>query len=88
MAMLQPAPGTADQPAEPVAQSAVFSMFGGGPKKDKKLEDEDRGDNSGSAKAQREAAAAAKGEGEGVSTHGHGARRHGTLSICKDLSRC
>lgn len=32
----------------------VFSMFGGGPKKEKKDEDEDRGDNSGSAKAQKE----------------------------------
>lgn len=36
--------------------SSVFSMFGGGEKKEKK-EDEDRGDNSGSAKAQREAKA-------------------------------
>ncbi|KAG9234789.1 RanBP1 domain-containing protein [Amylocarpus encephaloides] len=34
----------------------VFSMFGGGAKKEK-VEDEDRGDNSGSAKAQKEAAA-------------------------------
>lgn len=34
----------------------VFSMFGGGAKKDK-VEDEDRGDNSGSAKAQKAAAA-------------------------------
>lgn len=34
--------------------SSVFSMFGGGEKKEKK-DDEDRGDNSGSAKAQREA---------------------------------
>ncbi|CAH0015826.1 unnamed protein product [Clonostachys rhizophaga] len=39
---------------KPVISSAVFSMFGGGAKKEKK-EDEDRGDNSGSAKAQREA---------------------------------
>ncbi|TFB06522.1 Ran-specific GTPase-activating protein 1 [Trichoderma ghanense] len=39
-----------------VTASSVFSMFGGGEKKEKK-EDEDRGDNSGSAKAQREAKA-------------------------------
>lgn len=44
---------------KPVTSSAVFSMFGGGAKKEKK-DDEDRGDNSGSAKAQREAAEAAK----------------------------
>ncbi|TQV91831.1 hypothetical protein V2A60_006056 [Cordyceps javanica] len=44
----------------PVTSSAVFSMFGGGAKKEKK-DDEDRGDNSGSAKAQRDAA---KAEGE------------------------
>jgi hypothetical protein len=37
-----------------VTASSVFSMFGGGEKKEKK-EDEDRGDNSGSAKAQRDA---------------------------------
>lgn len=37
-------------------QDSVFSMFGGGAKKEK-VEDEDRGDNSGSAKAQKEAAA-------------------------------
>jgi hypothetical protein len=37
----------------------MFSMFGGGAKKEKK-EDEERGDNSGSAKAQRDADAAAK----------------------------
>lgn len=52
------------KPAEdskPVTSSAVFSMFGGGAKKEKK-DDEDRGDNSGSAKAQREAAEAAKGD--------------------------
>lgn len=41
-------------------------MFGGGAKKEKKV-DEDRGDNSGSAKAQREAAEAAKGEAGEVS---------------------
>jgi len=35
----------------------VFSMFGGGAKKEKKDEGEDRGDNSGSAKAQKAAAA-------------------------------
>ncbi|KFH43934.1 Ran-specific GTPase-activating protein-like protein [Hapsidospora chrysogenum ATCC 11550] len=49
---------TEETPAEeskPVTSSAVFSMFGGGAKKEKK-EDEDRGDNSGSAKAQRDAA--------------------------------
>ena len=34
----------------------VFSMFGGGAKKEK-AEDEDRGDNSGSAKAQKALAA-------------------------------
>lgn len=39
----------------------VFSMFGGGAKKEK-VEDEDRGDNSGSAKAQKDAAKAAAGE--------------------------
>jgi Ran-binding protein 1 len=48
------APATEEQP---VTSSAVFSMFGGGAKKEKK-EDEDRGDVSGSAKAQRDAAAA------------------------------
>lgn len=48
--------------------SSVFSMFGGGAKKEKKL-DEDRGDNSGSAKAQREAAEAAKGEAGEVSSN-------------------
>jgi Ran-binding protein 1 len=36
---------------------SVFSMFGGGAKKEKREEDEDRGDVSGSAKAQKEAAA-------------------------------
>lgn len=41
-------------------------MFGGGAKKEKKDEDEGRGDNSGSNKAQRDAAAAAK-DGEDVS---------------------
>ncbi|KAK7426073.1 Ran GTPase binding protein Sbp1 [Neonectria magnoliae] len=51
----------ADKPAEdkpaddkPVISSSVFSMFGGGAKKEKK-DEEDRGDNSGSAKAQRDA---------------------------------
>ncbi|KAK5994544.1 Ran-specific GTPase-activating protein 1 [Cladobotryum mycophilum] len=46
----------ATKPAEAtssITTSAVFSMFGGGEKKEKKS-DEDRGDNSGSAKAQRE----------------------------------
>ncbi|KPM35836.1 hypothetical protein AK830_g10734 [Neonectria ditissima] len=52
---------TAEKPAEdkpvedkPVISSSVFSMFGGGAKKEKK-DEEDRGDNSGSAKAQRDA---------------------------------
>ncbi|KAM3458670.1 hypothetical protein MY3296_000428 [Beauveria thailandica] len=62
-------PAAAEEPAAtetetkgdvPVTSSAVFSMFGGGAKKEKK-DDEDRGDNSGSAKAQRDAA---KAEGE------------------------
>lgn len=44
-----------------MTSSAVFSMFGGGAKKEKK-DDEGRGDNSGSAKAQRDAAVAAKGD--------------------------
>lgn len=44
---------------KPVTSSSVFAMFGGGVKKEKKEDHEDRGDNSGSAKAQREAAAAA-----------------------------
>ncbi|KAL2206253.1 hypothetical protein CC79DRAFT_1322726 [Sarocladium strictum] len=47
----------ATEESKPVTSSSVFSMFGGGAKKEKK-EDEDRGDTSGSAKAQREAAAA------------------------------
>lgn len=51
----------ANKPA--VTSSAVFSMFGGGAKKEK-VEDEDRGDNSGSAKAQRDAAAAKKDDDE------------------------
>lgn len=38
----------------------MFSLFGGGTKKEKK--EEDRGDNSGSAKAQREAATTASTE--------------------------
>ncbi|KAL6850646.1 Ran GTPase binding protein Sbp1 [Amphichorda felina] len=45
----------AAEESKPVTSSAVFSMFGGGEKKEKK-EDEDRGDTSGSAKAQRDAA--------------------------------
>jgi Ran-binding protein 1 len=49
----------AEEKTEPVTSSSVFSMFGGGAKKERKL-DEDRGDNSGSNKAQRDAAAAAK----------------------------
>lgn len=53
--------GTAEAPS--VTSSAVFSMFGGGLKKEKK-DEEDRGDVSGSAKAQREAAAAAAGDGK------------------------
>lgn len=52
---------TTGEAEKPVTSSSVFSMFGGGAKKEKK-EDEDRGDNSGSAKAQRDAAAAGKGE--------------------------
>ncbi|PHH68395.1 hypothetical protein CDD80_7549 [Ophiocordyceps camponoti-rufipedis] len=59
--------GAGDAPAgddKPVISSAVFSMFGGGAKKERK--DEDRGDNSGSAKAQREAAEAAKGDEDEV----------------------
>ncbi|KAK4218027.1 RanBP1 domain-containing protein [Rhypophila decipiens] len=55
-----PQPASEEQPV--TTGNAIFSMFGGGAKKEKKV-DEDRGDNSGSAKAQREAAAAAK-EGE------------------------
>lgn len=35
---------------------SVFSMFGGGAKKEKKDADEDRGETSGSAKAQKAAA--------------------------------
>ncbi|KAK1827948.1 RanBP1 domain-containing protein [Podospora conica] len=57
-----------ETPAAPATSSSVFSMFGGGAKKEKKVdEDEGRGENSGSAKSQREAAAAAaaeKGEDE------------------------
>ncbi|KAK3196674.1 Ran GTPase binding protein Sbp1 [Lecanicillium sp. MT-2017a] len=55
------APETTAEGEKPVTSSAVFSMFGGGQKKEKK-DDEDRGDTSGSAKAQREAAEAAKAE--------------------------
>ncbi|KFY87170.1 hypothetical protein V500_07145 [Pseudogymnoascus sp. VKM F-4518 (FW-2643)] len=44
-------------------QDSVFSMFGGGAKKEK-VEDEDRGDNSGSAKAQKAAAAGENPEDE------------------------
>ena len=39
-----------------MTSSSVFSMFGGGAKKEMK-DDEDRGDVSGSAKAQRDAVA-------------------------------
>ncbi|CZS97310.1 hypothetical protein WAI453_008538 [Rhynchosporium graminicola] len=46
---------TATTAASNVADN-MFSMFGGGAKKEK-VEDEDRGDNSGSAKAQKAAAA-------------------------------
>merc|ERR1711939_608676 len=46
---------TATTAASNVADN-VFSMFGGGAKKEK-VEDEDRGENSGSAKAQKAAAA-------------------------------
>lgn len=42
---------TVTSAASGVAEN-VFSMFGGGPKKEK-VEDEDRGENSGSAKAQK-----------------------------------
>lgn len=52
--------------------SSVFSMFGGGEKKEKK-EDEDRGDNSGSAKAQREA------KGEEVSCCAESSRDTNTI---------
>jgi len=55
-----PATGETKKAKEPVTASSVFSMFGGGAKKEKK-EGEDRGDVSGSAKAQRDAA---KGEDE------------------------
>ncbi len=48
---------------KPITSAPVFSMFGGGAKKQKDT-DEDRGDVSGSAKSQREAAAAAKGDEE------------------------
>ncbi|KAI2636591.1 hypothetical protein GGS26DRAFT_549709 [Hypomontagnella submonticulosa] len=56
----KPAEATETKPTT----SSVFSMFGGGAKKEKKDETEDRGDVSGSAKAQRDAAAAAKGDDE------------------------
>lgn len=46
------AAATVTSAASGVAEN-VFSMFGGGPKKEK-VEDEDRGENSGSAKAQKE----------------------------------
>lgn len=46
------AASTVTTAASGVAEN-VFSMFGGGPKKEK-VEDEDRGENSGSAKAQKE----------------------------------
>lgn len=42
---------TVTSAASGVAEN-VFSMFGGGPKKEK-VDDEDRGENSGSAKAQK-----------------------------------
>lgn len=57
-----PATATETKDDKPVTSSAVFSMFGGGAKKEKK-DEEDRGDNSGSAKAQRDAATA-KGDDE------------------------
>ncbi|KAH6693737.1 RanBP1 domain-containing protein [Plectosphaerella plurivora] len=59
-----PAPAAEAEKPATTTQSSVFSMFGGGAKKEKKPEDEDRGDNSGSNKAQREAAEAAKGDEE------------------------
>ncbi|OAA41013.1 ran/spi1 binding protein [Metarhizium rileyi] len=59
-----PAPATAAADEKPVTSSAVFSMFGGGAKKEKKDAHEDRGDNSGSAKAHRDAAKAEAGEDE------------------------
>merc|ERR1711977_531229 len=55
---------TATTAASNVADS-VFSMFGGGAKKEK-VEDEDRGENSGSAKAQKAAAAEEDPESEDV----------------------
>ncbi|KAG6023033.1 hypothetical protein E4U41_002101 [Claviceps citrina] len=58
------APATAPADVKPVTSSAVFSMFGGGAKKERKDREEDRGDNSGSAKAQREAARAEAGDDE------------------------
>ncbi|KAI1099169.1 hypothetical protein F4804DRAFT_93145 [Jackrogersella minutella] len=59
----EPKPAEATE-GKPLTSSSVFSMFGGGAKKEKKDEDEGRGDVSGSAKAQRDAAAAAKGDDE------------------------
>ncbi|PHH83428.1 hypothetical protein CDD82_1082 [Ophiocordyceps australis] len=56
---------TASDENKPITSSAVFSMFGGGVKKDKKDEGEDRGDVSGSAKAQREAAEATRADDGG-----------------------
>ncbi|EFX03190.1 ran-specific GTPase-activating protein [Grosmannia clavigera kw1407] len=53
------APKEVTEAEKPVTSSAVFSMFGGGAKKEKKDVEEGRGDVSGSNKAQREAAAAA-----------------------------
>lgn len=56
-----------------MTSSAVFSMFGGGAKKEKKDVEEGRGDVSGSNKAQREAAAAAAGkDGDEVSADASG----------------
>jgi Ran-binding protein 1 len=56
------AAATASSAAAGVADN-VFSMFGGGAKKEK-VEDEDRGENSGSALAQKAAAAEANPEEE------------------------
>ncbi|ROW17804.1 hypothetical protein VPNG_00552 [Cytospora leucostoma] len=60
----KPVEETKTEETKPVTSSAVFSMFGGGAKKEKK-DEEDRGDNSGSNKAQRDAATAAKDGEEG-----------------------
>ena len=63
--------------------SSVFSMFGGGAKKDKKF-DEDRGDTSGSNKAQREAAAAAKKDDDDVSLNNLSLTSGATNAIQED----